>query len=140
MITMAIVVARGIDFSKKTYWFIVSDGVTALLNFAGNFLLIPIFGARGAAVSTGLCFIVVFAIEAGVSKRLYPVPYDLKKAYYLVAVFAFSATLHTFSQNVLVPILSSALGLLATIFLYRSEFSKVLFTAVDFLKTTFHRK
>jgi len=140
MMTMAIVVARGIDFSKKTYWFIVSDGTAALLNLAGNFLLIPIFGARGAALSTGLCFIVVFAIEAGVSKRLYPVPYDLKKVYYLVAVFVFSATLHTFSQNVLVPILSSALGLLATIFLYRSEFSKVLSIAADFLKTTFHRK
>ncbi|WP_041077416.1 lipopolysaccharide biosynthesis protein [Thermotoga caldifontis] len=140
MITMAIVVARGIDFSKKTYWFIVSDGTAAVLNLAGNFLLIPIFGARGAAVSTGLCFIVVFAIEAGVSKRLYPVPYDLKKVYYLVAVFVFSAILHTFSQNLFLPVLSSALGLLATIFLYRSEFSKVLSIAADFLKTILHRK
>ncbi|ABV33753.1 lipopolysaccharide biosynthesis protein [Pseudothermotoga lettingae] len=139
MITMAIVVARGIDFSKKTYWFIVSDGVTALLNLAGNFLLIPVFGARGAAVSTGLCFIVVFAIEAGVSKKLYPVPYDLKKVYCLVSLFVLSAALHTFSENLLLPVVSSVFGIFVTILVYKTEFLKMMSIGIDFLKSVLHR-
>ena len=74
-IMMAIVVARGIDFAKKTYWFMVSDGVAALFNLFGNLLLIPSLGAKGAALSTGLSYVIVFAIESSVSVRLYPVRY-----------------------------------------------------------------
>jgi O-antigen/teichoic acid export membrane protein len=139
MITMAIVVARGIDFSKKTYWFIVSDGVTALLNLAGNFLLIPVFGARGAAVSTGLSFIIVFAIESSVSKKLYPVPYDLKKVYCLVSLFVLSAALHTFSENLLLPVISSVFGIFVTILVYKTEFLKMMSIGIDFLKSVLHR-
>lgn len=140
MMTMAIVVARGIDFSKKTYWFIVSDGVAALFNLAGNSLLVPVLGAKGAAVSTGLSFIIVFAIESSVSKKLYPVPYDLKKVYCLVSLFVLSAALHTFSENLLLPVISSVFGIFVTIFAYKSEFLKVLSIGMEFLKTTFHRK
>jgi O-antigen/teichoic acid export membrane protein len=140
MLTIAIVVARGIDFSKKTYWYIVINSVAAIFNLIGNFLLIPIFGAKGAAVSTGLSSIIVFAIESSVSKKLYPVPYDLRRVYYLVIIFIFSALLHTFLQNLFLSILSSLIGVLITIFLYKSEFLKVVSISVDFLKTIFNRK
>lgn len=139
MMTTAIVAARGIDFSKKTYWFIVSNSTAAIFNLIGNFLLIPIFGAKGAAVSTGLSFIIVFAIESSVSKKLYPVPYNLRKVYYLVISFIFSASFHTFSQNLFLSILSSLVGLLATVFLYKSEFSKVFSVSVDLIKGIIHK-
>ncbi|HEY8543274.1 MAG TPA: oligosaccharide flippase family protein, partial [Pseudothermotoga sp.] len=41
MTSLAIIVARGIDFAKKTYWYIISDGFAALFNLIGNLLLIP---------------------------------------------------------------------------------------------------
>jgi O-antigen/teichoic acid export membrane protein len=139
MLTIAIVAARGIDFFKKTYWFIVSDGVAALFNLAGNSLLVPVLGAKGAAVSTGLSFIIVFAIESSVSKKLYPVPYDLKKVYCLVSLFVLSAALHTFSENLLLPVVSSVFGIFVTILVYKTEFLKMMSIGIDFLKSVLHR-
>ena len=140
MVTMTIVVARGIDFSKKTYWFIITNGVSALFNLAGNFLLVPLFGPKGASVSTGLSFIFVFTIESNVSKRLYPVSYDLRKIYLLVGIFVLSALLHTFSGNLIVSVLASIIGLIVAIFLYKAEFLKVWSTGIGFLKSLSHRR
>ncbi len=126
MTMMSMVVARGIDFSKKTYWFIVSDGCAAAFNLVGNFLLIPTYGAKGAALSTGLSFIIVFAIESTVSKRLYPAQYNLAKIYVVTAIFCISAALHTFLNAQLIPIISSLIALLVVIYLYRNEFLSIL--------------
>lgn len=134
------IVGRGIDFSKKTYWLIVCNGTAALFNLAGNFLLVPVFGSKGAAMSTAFSFIVLFAIESSVSKKLYPVLYDLKKVYSLVALFILSANLHTFSRNLLLAVSSSVLGLVVTIFLYKSEFLRTLSIGVEFLKSVLHRR
>lgn len=126
MMMMSIVVARGIDFSKKTYWFIVSDGCAAAFNLIGNFFLIPVFGAKGAALSTGLSFIIVFAIESTVSKRLYPVQYDLVKIYVIAVLFCITAAFHTFSNAYLLPSISSLIVLLIVLYLYKTDFFNVL--------------
>jgi len=126
MMMMSIVVARGIDFSKKTYWFIVSAGCAAAFNLIGNFLLIPVFGAKGAALSTGLSFIIVFAIESTVSKRLYPVQYDLVKIYVIAVLFCITAAFHTFSNAYLLPSISSLIVLLIVLYLYKTDFFNIL--------------
>jgi len=126
MLMMSIVVARGIDFSKKTYWFIVSNGFAAIFNLIGNFLLIPIFGARGAALSTGLSFIIVFAIESTVSRRLYPVQYNLTKIYVITTLFCISAAFNTFSTTYIFPSLSSFAVLIVVLYLYKDEFADLL--------------
>jgi len=126
MLMMSIVVARGIDFSRKTYWYIVSDGCAAAFNLIGNFLLIPIFGAKGAALSTGLSFIIVFAIESTVSKRLYPVKYNLTKIYVITTLFCISAAFHTFSTTYIFPSLSSFAVLIVVLYLYKDEFADLL--------------
>ncbi len=126
MTMISIVVARGIDFSKKTYWFIVSDGCAAVFNLIGNLLLIPPYGAKGAALSTGLSFVIVFAIESTVSKRLYPAQYNLAKIYVITALFCISAMFHTFSTFHLLPSIFSSAVLIVTLYLYKSEFTDLL--------------
>ncbi len=126
MLMMSIVVARGIDFSKKTYWFIVSDGCAAIFNLIGNFLLIPKCGARGAALSTGLSFVIVFAIESTVSRKLYPVQYNLTKIYVITTLFCIAAAFHTFSTTYIFPSLSSFAVLIVVVYLYKDEFVDLL--------------
>lgn len=139
MIPEGIVVARGIDFSKKTHWFIVSNGTAAAFNLVGNFLLIPHLGARGAALSTGASFIVVFLVEATVSQRLYPVPYRFKKFYLLLALFGISAFCHTFLQSEILAIASSVVGLFVALELYKKEFKNTFAVAVKTLKALLKR-
>jgi len=125
-IMMAIVVARGIDFAKKTYWFMVSDGVAALFNLFGNLLLIPSLGAKGAALSTGLSYVIVFAIESFVSVKLYPVKYRFKRAYVSIGIFVIVAALNSFIEKVSVGVLSSVIGLILVILLYQDVFKRLV--------------
>jgi len=123
---MATVVVRGIDFAKKTYWFMVSDGVAALFNLFGNLLLIPSLGAKGAALSTGLSFVIVFAIESSVSVRLYPVKYKFKRAYMSIGIFAIVAALNSFIERPSVGVLSGLMGLTLVILLYQDVFKRLV--------------
>lgn len=102
VLSILAVTARGINFTKKTYWFIVSDSACVILNLLGNYLLIPKFGARGAAVSTGISFIALFTIESFVSMKLFPVKYPILKIYSSLLFFIFSSSVATFVNNALV--------------------------------------
>jgi len=126
MLTMAIVVARGIDFAKKTHWFIVSDGIAALFNLVGNFLLVPIFGTKGAALTTGLSYIIVFLIESCVSVKLYPVKYNLVRTYVSTAIFIVVAAVNSFIEKASTGVLSSVVGLALVVFLYKDVFKQVV--------------
>ena len=126
VITMAIVVARGIDSAKKTYWYSVSDGTAAILNLIGNLVLIPLLGARGAALSTDLSYVIVFAIESSVYVRLYPVKYSFKKAYMSIGIFAIVAALNSFIERPSVGVLSGLMGLTLVILLYQDVFKRLV--------------
>jgi len=123
--TINTIVVRGIDFSKKTYWFIISDSCGVVFNLIGNFLLIPVLGSRGAAMSTGLSYVILLIIEGTVSEKLYPVGYNLKRVYYVILLFSLTALVHTFFNYSLFPMISSISALLIMIYLYKTEF-KVL--------------
>ncbi len=124
--TINTIVVRGIDFSKKTYWFIISDSCGVIFNLVGNFLLIPILGSRGAAISTGLSYVVLLVIESTVSERLYPVGYNLKRVYYAIALFSLTALIHTFFNYSVYPVASSIGALLIMIYLYKAEFKTLI--------------
>lgn len=130
MISLAVVVARGIDFAKKTHWYIVSDGTAACFNLVGNFLLVPLFGAKGAAISTGLSMIIVFMIEYLASERYYPVRYRTGKTYAVLALFLVVSWINTFHGKIL-SVSTSLLGLLFTVVLYRKEFVDLISKLLD---------
>ncbi len=124
--TAGIISARGIDFSKKTYWFIISNASAAIFNLIGNFVLVPLLGARGAALSTGLSFIILVVIETVASSKLYPVTYNLKSFCISTIVFCIAAFIHSFSGNVVFSVISSLLGLLLVFVIYRSQFVELM--------------
>ncbi len=111
----------GINFTKKTYWHIVVTGISAFANFAGNQLLVPYFGAKGAAVSTGLSYIVFFTLRTSIAEKLYPVGFDLKKIYIGTLVISTVAFFGTFLKNIPVFLSVCTTGIFLVLLLYRSE-------------------
>ena len=61
----------------KTQFIAVSLGAAALLNVAGNFILVPWFGALGAALSTGIFVSLVHWIQFTYAKRTSRIHNDL---------------------------------------------------------------
>jgi len=63
----------GINFAKKTYWHIVITALSAFVNFVGNNLLVPLLEAKGAAISTGLSYVVFFTLRTVIAQKYYKI-------------------------------------------------------------------
>ena len=112
-----------INFKKKTYWHIVITAVSALVNYIGNALLVPVYAARGAAISTGVSYMVFFWMRTVISIRLCPeAGYKLKKMICATALMTFAALVGTFQNSPLVNALIGLSGIPITIAIYKESF------------------
>lgn len=68
--------APGIAIAKKTHFILAINFVGALIHFALNWLLIPVFGIEGASVARLLGYLLMFGAHMTLSQRLYRVPHD----------------------------------------------------------------
>ncbi|MGR5966737.1 oligosaccharide flippase family protein [Bacillus cereus] len=99
MYTISETTVLGISFLKKSSYHIVIAVIAAITNVVGNIVLVPSFGAKGAAISTGISYIVFFTMRTLISKSLYSVKYSLFKFYVItmgLCLFALYATFKEF--------------------------------------------
>lgn len=66
----------GIFIARRTGLVAAINVGTALLNLAGNFLLIPAFGTMGAAAATLTSSLVTFLLYVYLNRRFYPIPFE----------------------------------------------------------------
>lgn len=109
MYTMSETTMVGISFTRKTAYNIVVSALAAATNIVLNYLLIPIWQGRGAAIATGVSYIVLFWIRTLISGKLWHrFPLSLYVVY--TALVIVNSWLHTFTTGVL-PYAVSALSL-----------------------------
>ncbi len=98
MLTISETTVTGIVVKNKSYMNIVVGAVSCLTNLIGNMMLIPLIGPKGAAISTGLSYIVFFLMRTIIGGRYFKVDYHLKKfALITLALIAF-ASLNAFTK------------------------------------------
>ncbi|MDC0156986.1 oligosaccharide flippase family protein [Verrucomicrobia bacterium] len=73
------VTAIGISIEKKTFLLARLAWVTAFVNFCGNYLLIPRFGADGAACTTLISYAVLTSSYLFFTQRLHPLDLEWKR-------------------------------------------------------------
>ena len=95
----------GIEFKKKTKYFIYISIVVATINIMGNILLVPHLGAKGAAISTGLSYIVFFVLRTYFSTKLINFGFNLKRMYLAVFLILFYALFLSFYNYIIINIL-----------------------------------
>lgn len=96
MYTISETTALGIGFKKKTKWSLVISVIVCLANVGGNILLVPILGGKGAAVSTGISYMLFLFLRTTVSLKFYKVKYHLVHllaSLLLLVSYAFYSTL-----------------------------------------------
>jgi len=67
----------GANVTRKTWIAAVFTTAAAIINVAFNLVLIPSYGAMGAAVSTLLAYIVLAVSAYIVNQRIYPIPFEI---------------------------------------------------------------
>jgi O-antigen/teichoic acid export membrane protein len=100
MYTVSETTVIGINFCKKTKWHIIIALISCICNIIGNYILVPYYGAKGAAISTGISYIVFFIMRTHISLKFYKVDFKLKKFYIgtsIMFIYAFFASLNDFS-------------------------------------------
>ncbi len=122
MYTISEVTVGGITFMKKSKYNMVISIVSCLVNFAGNYLWVPTMGCKGAALSTGLSYIVFFSLRTYFSNKVYPIEYSLKRIYFMTALFALFAIYNTFFPFIVVNIMFYLILMFFTLILFRKEF------------------
>jgi O-antigen/teichoic acid export membrane protein len=60
MYTISETTVLGIYFSRKTIYSLIISIVSLVSNTVGNIILVPLYGALGAAISTGVSYIIFF--------------------------------------------------------------------------------
>lgn len=82
------VATTGLSISKKTKIIAVTVAITAVLNLILNYLLIPLFGNQGAALSKMLSMLVFFLLTFFYAQKEYPIPYEMKRIFLMLIVSA----------------------------------------------------
>ncbi|MCR5626266.1 MAG: lipopolysaccharide biosynthesis protein [Lachnospiraceae bacterium] len=67
---------QGIKFVKKNMYLNIASAAAIIINISGNALMVPVLGGLGAAMTTGISYIIYFAIGSFVAERFYRVGYD----------------------------------------------------------------
>lgn len=80
------VTAIGISLEKKTYLFARITLLTALINYAANWILIPSFGAVGAAWATMISYVVLTGSYLLYTQRLHPIIVHWPRLFVLVCL------------------------------------------------------
>ena len=96
MYTISETTVCGIVFLKKSKAHIIVTLVACVSNLIGNTILVPKLGGQGAAISTGIAYILFFTMRTLISNHYYYVDYGLKKFYILTAAVAAYAGICSF--------------------------------------------
>ena len=102
----------GIGFKKKTQYFFYVSVIASVSNFIGNLLLVPYLGAKGAAISTGLSYIIFFSARTYFSTKLIAFGFNLKRIYIITFLMLGYALFLSFYNKIYLTI---GLGLLLEI-------------------------
>ena len=82
---------QGVKFRKKNRYLNYASVAAILINLAGNALLVPMLGGRGAALATGITYIVYFYMGTMLGEKCYRVEYDMGKTlFYTLILFSYA--------------------------------------------------
>jgi O-antigen/teichoic acid export membrane protein len=74
---ITVVVSLGTSLQRKTWIASLCFLISALLNIGFNIVLIPHYGAMGAALATLGAYIVLTWISYAINQKIYPVPFEI---------------------------------------------------------------
>ncbi|MFQ5718318.1 MAG: lipopolysaccharide biosynthesis protein [Acidobacteriota bacterium] len=83
----------GIHLKEKTQYYMVATGTSAAVSVGLNILLIPFYGIRGAAVATLGAYATQAGLTLWISRRLYPISYEIRRIGIIAGVMIGAAAL-----------------------------------------------
>lgn len=109
----------GINFKKKPKYHIIVAVVAAIVDILLLSILVPHYGAKGAAISTALAYLISLGLKTYFSNKLYKVNYGIKKLYFsLFSLYVYMLYL-TFNQTSVYSLLIGICLILLYLYFYK---------------------
>lgn len=134
MYTISETTVLGINFKKKPRYHIHIAIISAIFNLIGNSILVPRFGATGAAISTGLAYIIFFIARTYFSVKLYNVNYGLTKFSISTILVYILAAYSSFYRFNIVIVGLALINLIVIAILYKD----ILFKLIKIINSKFN--
>ncbi|WP_206751207.1 oligosaccharide flippase family protein [Desulfosporosinus sp. Sb-LF] len=119
MYTISETTVSGIVFMKKSKMQIVIGAISCLVNFVGNSFLVPVYGYKGAAISTGISYIVFFTLRTLISNRYFYIDFALTRFYIMTVIAVLYAWYNTFYQFGVISVVLYVICVSILLLLYR---------------------
>ena len=123
MYTISETTVIGVIFTKKTKLHMIVAGVACLTNLLGNILLVPSLGCRGAAISTGVAYIVFFLLRTLFSEKSYYIGFNINKLAIITIFVIGYAAYNTFYPFNVLSIAFAFICYIVLGFCYKSTFN-----------------
>ncbi|WP_374174035.1 lipopolysaccharide biosynthesis protein [Flavobacterium tructae] len=121
MYTLSEITAGGINFKKRTYWHLFISIICMLVNCIGVFFLVPILGAKGAAISTGMAYIVFFYLRTLISNSLFPLNFHIALTSIAIFLLLIVVFINSFSKDTLLCYIIDFCALVVILSLYKNK-------------------
>jgi len=101
----------GISLKEKTEYHMFAAILALGINAGLNYLLVPILGINGAAISNMAAFVGMMVFTFMVSKRIYPIRYECRRILHLLLVFlailfgSLSVSVESLGASILIKLL-----------------------------------
>lgn len=133
MYTLSETTCVGIQIKKKPIYEMYVMLTACVTNILGNLILIQIFDARGAAISTGISYILFFTLRTMVSEKNYKIGFDLKKTYLFVVLFFACVCASSFLDHILINVISGILFLVILMALNKQTIKYIFKVLINFV-------
>jgi len=120
MYTISETTVLGINFKKQTKKHTYIALASAGANIIGNAILVPSLGARGAAISTGLAYVIFYVMRTYLGNKYYKIDTHNQKFFIAVTavyIFAIFSSIYAFNTIIFIVAL---ITFLVIILMYRS--------------------
>lgn len=84
----------GIDFARKTYYSMYFSIAVVIFNFFMNLIFVPLCGAKGAAIATGMSHVFYFAIKTYYSRKLW-FDFEIRHFVNTIVILSLSALINS---------------------------------------------
>lgn len=117
---------QSIKFAKKGGYLNIASLVAIVINVGGNFLLVPLLGGLGAAVTTGVSYFAYFAIGSLFAEKCISVGYNYRKTvFYSMLLFLYCAEA-SFINNIMYDTAFGIALLIVAVIIDKSNVNRIL--------------
>lgn len=128
MYTVSETTSLGINFKKKSVFHIYISLIVSFINVIGNLLLVPVLGAKGAAISTGCSYVFFWVFRTFFSYKVYKIKYNLLPFIAGTLLLSFYCVVTLFIRHTYVNMLLGVVMLGAETWIYRKEIKNIIKT------------